>query len=309
MIITVTMNPAIDRSIRVSQAQLGAVQRVDETREDMGGKGINVSRVLTFFGRKTIATGILGEENSARFSQSVKAEGIRNDFLLAPGSVRTNIKVQETQVGRTTDFNEKGIEVSTEILSLFEKKLEVLLKNADTLVLAGSLPKGTPEDYYGFLIKRLSKKVKVAVDAAGSSLLAAIENGAAIIKPNIEELEAAYGTRLSTEEELVAICKTLIRTTRLEQILLTRGADGAMYFDEEQILKGLPVPVEVKNTVSAGDSFLAGFLSALDEGESTKSAFARAIACGTLAVTMPGTEIFSREDYDQMIQKVQIRKI
>lgn len=309
MITTVTLNPAIDRAIRLTKVELGTVHRVEETREDIGGKGINVSRVLAFFGSKTVATGILGKQNSQIFIDALKEAEIPQQFLQIEGATRTNIKMQESNLNRTSDFNEKGLEVSEEARLAFEALLADLMEDTEYLVLAGSLPPGLPKNYYGHLASRFGVKAEVAVDASGKSLLTAVENGAAIIKPNLEELEEAYGVSLEAEEEIISFCQGLLKSTCLERILLTLGGDGAMYFDHEQVIKGLPVQVEVKNTVSAGDSFLAGFLSGLDQGKAVEEAFRMAIACGTLAVTMPGTEIFSKVDYQKMLKCIEIRRI
>ncbi|QRN86375.1 1-phosphofructokinase [Clostridia bacterium] len=307
MITTVTLNPAIDKSILLDEVVLGEVHRIKEVVETVGGKGINVSKVLNFFGVATTATGILGRDNADLFTTYLREKGIEDSFYQAAGKTRTNVKVNETKHQRTTDLNEPGLLLNEADIDRVNYKLVTLAGESDYMVLGGSLPRGADDTWYADIIRLVKDKTTVVLDTSGAKLKDGISAGADIIKPNKEELEQAYDVRFADNEECVEFCAELIRGNRLSTVLLTLGGEGAVFITEKVIYHSDPINVNVVNTVGAGDSFLGGYLTGKSIGKNNMEAFRIAVACGSLAVMQKGTDIFSKEEYDEMIEKVVVR--
>ena len=307
MITTVTMNPAIDKSIILNKVSFGEVNTAAEALENAGGKGINVSKVLNVLGVDSIATGILGQDNADFFINYLSSRNIKNDFQLVKGKTRTNIKLIEISKNRTTDINEAGIEVKAEDLLKIKSKIVELAKRSEYVVLSGSLPIGVPDDFYADIINTIKDYTITVLDTSGARLTGGIEAGAHIIKPNKYEMEQSYGISFGSNDECVDFCKKLICKSQLKTILLTLAADGAVFIQNDKILYSEPVKVKVINTVGAGDSFLGGYLAGKSDGLTGEEAFRMAAACGTLAAMQKGTDVFSLDDYNEMIKKVHIR--
>lgn len=306
MILTVTLNPAIDKSVFLENVNLGKVNRMKESQEDVGGKGINVSKVVKQFGVPTAATGVLGNKNQLIFNEFMAESGIDNEFITVEGSTRTNIKVIELNNSRTTDLNDKGLVLSKQTVKEFEDKLIELSKKSDMVVLSGSVPIGLDNAYYGRLIELLNPYTDVILDADGEKLIHGIKSSPRMAKPNKEELEASFGVRLDTNEEVVSFCRELMTKYSIQEMLITMGGDGSLLITEDKYFYSHPIKVDVINTVSAGDSFIGGYLAEyFKTGDYVKS-LKCGVTCGTLAVTKKGTELFSLEEYDEMIKNVNV---
>lgn len=305
MIVTVTMNPAIDKTLIFDSIKLGEVNRIKENREDIGGKGINVSKIISFFKEDTLATGIIGKNNSDKVKAFLNEINIKHDFYEVNGNTRTNIKVLETIANKTTDLNEEGLNISDQDILKFENKLFKLCKKANFIVFSGSLPKGLNGDYYKGLIKKIKKTAPVVLDTSGASLIKGIEAGPYIVKPNKEELEDAFNVKLKTNEDIINFSKDILRKYKIEIIIVTLGKEGSLLISKDNHYYAKPIPVKVLNTVGAGDSFLGGFIYGLINGDYV-NALRYGAACGSLAVTLKGTGIFSKDDFIKIIDKVVI---
>jgi 1-phosphofructokinase len=307
MISTVTLNPAIDRTVVVDTFEFGAVNRVQSVREDMGGKGINVARILKSLGSDSDAIGFIGKQNFGHVRNLLERDAITTDFIEVDAATRTNTKLIELASRTTTDINEAGFTVGPADIAAIEAKIDELSKRSQFIVFSGSMPKGLPTTFYRDLISRVRKPCVSVLDADGAVLLEGLKASPAVIKPNIHELESALGETLESESTIVAACRKLIEQYQIVYVLVSMGGDGSILVTRDQALYAEPLPVEVRGTVGAGDSMLAGFIHCLSLNTSLEKALSWATACGALAVSKTGTEAFSKPEVEAMASKVVIR--
>ncbi|NCC77770.1 MAG: 1-phosphofructokinase [Clostridia bacterium] len=307
MITTVTLNPAIDRTVVVEKFAFGEVNRVQSVREDMGGKGINVARILQSLGSQAKATGFIGHSNIGHVRSLLEHDGLDTDLIEIDAATRTNTKLLEIASRSTTDINEAGFAVDAAAITAIEAKIDELSAQSQFIVFSGSLPKGLPADFYRQLISRVHPPCQSVLDADGILLLEGLKASPTLIKPNIHELESALGTQLDTEAAIVAACRQLIAQYDIVHVLVSMGGDGSILVSKDQAIFAEPLKVEVRGTVGAGDSMLAGFVHCLAQNLSMEQALSWATACGALAVSKVGTESFSRQDVERMAAQVVLR--
>lgn len=295
MIITVTCNPALDRSLTVPQFTADAVNRASGSRLDPGGKGVNVSKVLSAMGADSIATGFLGGSAGNAIAVALDALGIRHDFVRVAGETRTNLKINDPARKTYTDINEPGDPVSKADIAKLEEKLQSLAKPGDLVLFAGSAPKGLPEDTtanWATLLK--ARGVLIAADQDGAQLNAMLAAKPFLIKPNdveLKELLSLPDTELPT---LVQAARGLVRDG-IAHVAISLGARGALFADGQGVLYAEGVRVDAVSTVGAGDALTAALLSALDRGLSREETAKLAVATATAKVTCPGSSPPSME--------------
>lgn len=309
MITTVSLNPAIDKTILIPEMMRGEVNRLEDAREDIGGKGINVCKVLNKLNINTQVCGFIGSQNRPRVEELLKREGFKYNFIEADGITRTNTKIVELNHGITTDLNEQGFYVNNDQIKRFVELMKKESGTSDFVVFSGSIPQGMSNEIYAELILEMKKKTKTVLDADGELLLHGIKAGPHMMKPNLKELETAFDINLDSDQEIINFCKNLISEHGIEIIIVSMGGEGSLMIMKESSFKAEPISVEVKSTVGAGDSMIAGMLFGIEQGCTPEEAFAYATACGTLAVTKAGTQSFNIEEVSEMLKKVQIKKI
>lgn len=309
MIYTVTLNPAIDKTVVIDEYQRGKVNRSINTRKDVGGKGINVSKVLKVLGIDSVCTGILGNENSNFFLNYLESLNIKSDFYLVSGENRTNIKIVEKKHRTVTDINDKGFIVTHEELKKFIDYFLSLVDERDLVVLSGSLPEGIKDSIYGDLINLLKgKSVKVILDADNNSLIEGVEAIPYAIKPNVYELKGLVDIDEKNIGSIVKAGRDLINKG-IEKVLISSGREGAVYVTAKNIYfsEGLEVPIE--STVGAGDAMVAGMAYGIENGLSDYEVFKLAIACGTAKVMTAGTEIPDIERINEITSKIIVKPL
>lgn len=258
-VITVTLNPAIDWTLNVEQLRVGAVNRLTAEQQDAGGKGINVAALLSGAGCTTGVTGYLGTDNDHRFVRLFNQVNLIDRCIRLPGSTRINIKVVDTATHQVTDLNAPGFAPTERQL----QQLEDELRNgpvADWYLLAGSLPQGVPTDIYARWVELLhARGAKVAVDASGAALRAAVKACPDLIKPNEHELAELTGGTTATVHDCLTQAQALV-AQGIRQVAVSRGAEGALLVTAHEAVSALPGPVAVRTTVGAGDAMVAGLL-------------------------------------------------
>lgn len=277
MIYTVTFNPALDYVVRLSALKMGETNRSTGEQLYFGGKGINVSRVLRELGEESVALGFIAGFTGDALEQELQHLGIHTDFIRLPeGLTRINVKLKETA---ETEINAGGPFIGTEALDAFFAQLS-LLEQADTLVLAGSVPPSMPADIYQRIAEKMQAKgVRLVVDATGELLLGTLPYQPFLIKPNHRELEQLAGRTLRGAEELLAAAEEL-RQKGARNVLVSRGAEGAILLDEQGKCHIVPASsVKAVNTVGSGDSMVAGFLAGIRNG--SEEALRLAVAAGS----------------------------
>lgn len=289
MICTVTLNPALDRTVTVSKLCPGEVNRALGSRTDPGGKGINVSMTLKKLGVDSCAMGFLAGETGKLVEKLAKERGLHTEFTFVPGETRTNTKLIDPESGETTDVNEPGPEITAEQLQEFTEKLLGKLHGGDDVVFSGSLPAGVPEDAYAKLIYRCrSKGVRTWLDTSGKALSEALSARPAIVKPNLEELTQCVGSQPEGLEQCANALRELGTLTG-GNVELTMGEDGALLLWEGTVYYCCAPKILPVCTVGAGDSALAGLLAAENLGMETKDALVLSVAAGSAAAGSPGT--------------------
>ncbi|WZH36129.1 MAG: 1-phosphofructokinase family hexose kinase [Microbacterium enclense] len=297
MIVTLTANPSADRAVVLSAALApGEVQRALSSREDAGGKGVNVARVVTAAGAPARAVVPVNAHDPYRML--LEDTGIALDLVEVSGRARANLTITDP-AGETTKLNLPGAELSTAEAEALVSGVVAASEGATWLVLAGSLPPGVPVSFYADLIRAVrerwgSSAPRIAVDASGAALAAVVETARPdLIKPNHEELAELVGEDAASDVDVIAEASRRAATLvpeRVASALVTLGADGALVFTADGSWRGRAPKIQVASTVGAGDSSLAGYLLADLEGASAPERLARSIAYGAAAATLPGTQ-------------------
>ena len=296
MIVTVTLNPAMDKTIILEGMDIGEVNRADSVRNDIGGKGVNVSKVLKVFGTDTIATGFLGGISEAIFRRELEKIGIEDRFISIQGNTRTNIKLIDRKNNTNTDINEPGPFISSEELKMFIQVFDEAVHEGDLVVLSGGIPLNIPSDIYGRLTKIANQRgAKVIVDAEGEALHHALEEIPYMIKPNEKELSAFLGKEILSEEEIIEEAKNFVKEG-IQKVLVSRGDKGSIFVTRDSVFIGRGIKVKVKSTVGAGDSMVAALVYAEERKFNDYETLVIAQATGAATVTTEGTEACTREE-------------
>lgn len=308
MIITVTMNPAIDKTVELKHFQHGELNRLNKVEIDAGGKGINVSKTIHELGGTTLATGFLGGSGGAVIANVLKRLSIPQNFISVDGETRTNMKIVEPG-GILTELNEPGPVIAKEQVEELLNRL-VELANADTwFVLAGSIPSGVEKDIYGRIIRAVKAKgAKVFLDADGELFRQAVEAGPDLIKPNKFELEQYFGVSNADESKLIRMGRELIRKG-VQMTAISLGKDGAMFVTETQIYRVPGLSVKARSTVGAGDAMVAALTYGMERGYDLESCIRFGVAASAGAVMTEGTKPPAREVVNHLMPLVEIQKI
>ncbi|MGB8166268.1 MAG: 1-phosphofructokinase [Chthoniobacteraceae bacterium] len=257
--VTVTLNPAIDRTVTIPHFTAGAVNRVETVRSNPGGKGVNVAASLADAGQRVAVTGFLGQENTASFEALFAAKKIADHFTRIAGQTRVGIKIVDPALRQTTDINFPGPTATTLNVEALEKQIAAL--DADFFVLAGSLPPGVDAAIYAQLITALRGRGKrVVLDASGEALRLGLAAQPHLFKPNIDELGELLGGSLAGEAAVLKAARQLI-ARGVETVVVSMGRDGACFVTANEALIARPPEVEVRSTVGAGDAMVAGIVA------------------------------------------------
>ena len=306
-VLTVTLNPALDQTVILDHLQVGEVNRARAAMVHAGGKGVNVAACLADWDHRGVAaSGILGRDNQAAFSALFSKKSIADEFVRVPGETRTNIKLSHD--GDTTDINLPGLEISAKTAEAFIQKLRTLAVPGGFVLLAGSLPAGLTPEIYPLLAEQSAVSgARVLVDSSGAPLQAAL-NGKVMpyaIKPNREELEGFVGHRLTDDAALLKAARAL-NARGVEIVVVSLGADGALFVTAQSALRAHVTPMRVTSTVGAGDAMMAGMVAGLRETADLEriARLGTAFAAGKLA--HPGANLPPREDVEALASCVKI---
>ena len=290
MIITVTLNPAIDKTMTISNFTAGEVNRIETLRSDVGGKGINVSKCLKELGCESTAAAFWGGEAGRSGEAQLRESGVESLPVFIGGTTRTNMKIIDPEQGTNTDINEPGPQISPEELEQLIQKLDEKLNQGDILVLAGSIPAGISPDIYKELTIRYKEKgVKVFLDADGESFAEGIKASPYLIKPNIDELSRYAGEKITDIRGILKAVKPLLQSG-IEKIVVSMGAQGAVFIQKGRILIASSLNVPVLSTVGAGDSMVAALAYGEEKGLDEKKTYKLSMAMGAASVMCSGTQ-------------------
>lgn len=278
MVYTVTLNPALDYVMKLGNLRTDDINRTDGEEIYYGGKGINVSVILTHLGIPNTALGFLGGFTGKKLEEMLKADGINCDFnYLKNGDTRINVKIK---ADKEIDLNACGPEITKEDMQSFLKKLDGI-KDGDYLILAGSIPKTLPDDIYERMLERVSdRNVNCVVDATGDLLKNVLKYKPFLIKPNHHELGDLFSVEIKNDEDIVKYSNKL-REMGAKNVLVSMAKDGAMLTDENgNVHKIGNAKGKLVNSVGCGDSMVAGFTAGYIKSADYSYALRLGSACG-----------------------------
>lgn len=311
MIYTITLNPAIDKTVTIDNFGVDKVNRVKNIQLDPGGKGINVSKMVKNLNGTSKAITVVGGHSGELLTDMLEDAGIDFEAIQCEGETRTNIKVCDTLKSTFTDINEPGPEVGIQVLNTIDDYLEKVLVKGDILSLSGSLPKGAPIDIYQRWCNMARVKgVKVLLDADGEVLKRGTKGKPFMIKPNQEELEHSFNFKFTKDEHVIYYAKRIIEAG-VNYVVVSQGEDGCILVSKDHSAKISPVRVKVKSTVGAGDSMVAAIANCLDNSGTDEITFeqmhryvAYGAAASSASIEQPGTIMGSLERIETFYQQL-----
>jgi 1-phosphofructokinase family hexose kinase len=316
MILTVTLNTAIDKTLAVPNFRLGRRHRTVEQTTMPGGKGVNVARVLKALGAPVIATGLAGGATGTRIVEQLTGFAVLSDFVRIREESRTNTAVIDPTTGEQTEINERGPSVSAQEIELFVDKLLYLAKGASMCVFAGSLPRDVDADVYASLIRELKKMgVVCIVDTDGDPLRRAVRAEPDVISPNVLEAEELVGHEFNEEEDHCIAVREMCELGAREAIMT--APDGC-FAQMSAPAPGLPPAlfrlrmrsgaIEPRATVGSGDAFLAGFVAARYNGLGTEECLVHGVACGAQSTLHLGAGLIDRAQVERLTGEVEVTR-
>lgn len=309
MVLSVTLNPCIDKTIYLDTLETGAYNRVKNTRIDLSGKGLNVSTVLNNLKEDTFCMGFNFRDNGSVLEQAMRARGLQHYFVSSAGSIRTNTLLFDQSCQTVTEITEAGPDVSFSSVEKLVDEIDVRLDHAHILVLSGSVPPGVPAGIYQRLIRLAHKKdVKVVLDTAGEPLLLGLQEKPFLIKPNSKEFEQAFQKELKAGKGPLEVARQVV-DSGIPYLCISMGSEGALLFDREHAYRAKAVPVEAKGLAGAGDSMVAGMCYALRKRMGSEDMLRYAMACAAGSVRQEGTLLARASDVNELLSQVQIEKL
>lgn len=305
MIYTVTLNPSIDYVIKVEKLVNGHVNRVNEEHVYPGGKGINVTRILKNLDNDNIALGFVSGFTGDYIINSLQELNLKSNFIkVKEGFTRINVKIKSEE---ETEINGQGPKISEEELNRFYEIIDKLV-DGDILILSGSIPACLDEKLYESIMKRVADRdIKVIVDATKNLLLNVLKYKPFLIKPNNHELAEMFGVELNSTKDVVFYAKKL-KEMGAQNVLISMGKDGALLVSENgEVFTSNVAKGEVINSVGAGDSMVAGFISGYLKSGSYEEALRLGAASG--GATAFSSDLATREFIDKLVEEIEIQKI
>lgn len=304
MIYTVTLNPALDYFMNYEELALGEVNRTGKTQISAGGKGIMESRMLSLVGAKSKALGFLGGFCGQYIKDFLNENQIDSDFTEIEDLTRINVKLKSQE--NETSLDAAGPKLQESEINHFLEKFDHL-KEDDIVVFAGTIPKSLGEDFYERLIAKVQKqKATFVMDVDGQKLLDSLPAHPLLIKPNREELEAIFETSFKNNEQIIPYGQKLLEMGA-QNVIVSMAGDGALLFTNEKVYFAQGIKGELKNSIGAGDSTVAGFLAEYSQSKDPLLAFRQAIACGTSKAF--SDDMPSRAFLEEIYKKVNISEV
>jgi 1-phosphofructokinase family hexose kinase len=312
VILTVTLNAAIDRTVAVPNFRLGQRHRAVEARTIAGGKGVNIARALSLLGRPVIAAGLAGGATGTRLIDELRDESVLTAFTRTTGETRTNLSVVDPTTGAQTEINDRGPEVSSEEIDRFVDRLLYLAQGASICVLAGSVPPNAPVDIYARLISGLrAADVTCVLDTDGEQMRAGLRAEPDVVAPNTTEAEEAVGHEFNDRDDLFLGLEGLREMGAGEAIITSESGCVASIgsgVDRRRYEARIP-QLEPIATVGSGDAFLAGYVAARYEGMGDRDCLAFGVACGAESTQHFGAGTLDRREAERLLSRVEVREI
>jgi 1-phosphofructokinase len=311
MIASLCANPCVDRTMTIDSFTYGGMNRIKESRDEGCGKGVNVAVASAMIGVEAACIGFMPTAGNGLILERLKRNGCVSEFVSCPGAVRVNTKVLDKASGVVTELNESGQEVSPQDVQRLVEEVVRWGGKCRYIVLAGSTPPGCPPDLYRTIIAELKKAApgcRAVLDADGARLAEGIKASPYLIKPNRYELETLCGRKLESLQEIHAEALKLA-SGGVGMIAVSLGGEGAYITDGKAAFHAPALKVDVKSTVGAGDSMLAGMLLGLETDRELEEVFRLGMAAAASSVTTEGTGLIDVKLFNEFIPKIEIKRV
>jgi len=309
MITSVSLNPSIDRTLAVDGFSVGGLNRVLSQTDVAAGKGVNVALAAAALGEDSECIGFMYDEGGSLFEKRLQQGGVHSDFVWCEGAVRVNVKVFDKERGEITELNSSGTSVSEEQLSRMTALVQSHARNSSCMILSGSMPPACPVDYYRTLAEVAAKEgCRVLLDADGERLRSGLQAKPFMIKPNRYELELLTGRKLEGTDALLEAALECVRAG-VGVVAVSMGGEGALVTDGKSAYRTPGLKVEVKSTVAAGDSMIAGMAAGFCRSYSLVDAFRLGVACATARCMTVPEKIIDAQTCMKLCDELKMEKI
>lgn len=308
MIYTVTLNPAIDKTVQVASFATGGLNRIESWRTEAGGKGINVAKAIHSLGHPCVAMGLIAGSTGACIEQSLGDLGIESDFVRTEGETRTNTKIFDANKNEITELNEPGQTVAQADLDDLEQKLFAHVRPGDIVILTGSAPPLTPVDTYEkWILELRMADVITILDADKELFRSGIRAKPTFVKPNLLELSRFCQKQLSSSCDIRSEARALL-AAGISGVLVSLGEAGAMLFDSKEEIAAHSLPVVVESTVGAGDTMVAAWAVASECGMENEDMLRLAVAAASASIMSGRAGIFDKRTVDDLFPQVMVQR-
>ena len=309
LVVTVTLNPTMDKTMIVPRLRVGATNRAEVERIDPGGKGVNVAKALKQLGCPVVATGFLAGSNGRLIAEGLAAREIPSDFIQVPGETRVNLKIKDPLSGTETEINEPGFHVDAKYLKQLEEKLADYAGRCAAVVLSGSLPPGVPTDIYSGLV-RIAKRsrAKVFLDTNGEALRRGLTAQPDLIKPNRAEVEGLLGMKIESETQLVEAARQTL-ALGIPRVVISLGADGALAASADQVWRARCPSLQARSSVGAGDAMVAALVYAMLKNLPEDEALRLATAVGSATASTAGSGVADLKLIQEFLPRIQMERL
>ncbi len=309
MILTVTLNAAVDKRYEMEGFTVGAVNRVGDCKMSAGGKGLNVSRVAALMGEQVVATGFSGGHTGALIEQLAAADGIMTDFTHVNAESRTCINIFDKATGIHTEFLEGGAEIPKDKQEELIRNYKTLIQNADAVTISGSVPKGVGTSIYKRMTELATDFHKpVLLDTSGQTLCECVKAAPTLIKPNQDEIVQLTGQQIKDEASLIEAGQKL-QASGIKYVVISLGKDGSLLISEKGVWKGSVPKIDAVNTVGCGDAMLAALAYGLCRQWAEEELLRHASAVSAASAMHQRTGYFEEAVYKNLYPQIQIEKI
>lgn len=312
MITTVTLNPCIDHTVIVNNISQGGFNSVSQSRNDFGGKGLNVSAALSNFGINNTAFTLDFLDSGREFSSWLSMQSFSRRLIPVPGKIRTNIKIFDESTSEMTEFNEKGEFIQDSTLSTIWSALMDSARNTHTFVLSGSTCPGIPTQFYADVIqavRSINPQINIVLDASGPSLIAALSASPTVIKPNLFELETAFNIKLTSPNEIANCAQSLCTQYGIGIVCVSMGKDGAMIASSQHSYQADGLSIPIQSAQGAGDAMVAGLCRGIEENQDLSGLLRFGMSSAAATICQPGTLMGSETDFRRFFPQVVIHPI
>ena len=308
LILTLTLNPAIDRNVQADRLVFEDRAYILSTNETAGGRGINASMVIHTFNSPTRAIACSGGKAGKRFEELLADSGFPTNFVRIRHSIRTNLTIVDKQ-GLAVKLNERGPHIQATELARVEKTVAENLEGASWLMICGSLPPGVPADFYARLIKVAQKaNVKTLLDTDGDALLHGLEAGPTAVAPNQAEAERLLNRALITQAHFREAAHRIVQMGA-ESVVMSLGSRGAVGATGTRVVEAVPPMIDAICAIGAGDALAAAVVWAQSDQQSFDDAVRWGVACGTASAALPGISFPSLAQTEKMYSRVELRVV